>query len=84
MLSIFKNFKFNLQDKEPELARMAKDVNLEQSTGLASDSSSNSSSSSSSSDSDETDSETNTDSGQESISSKKKKRKMDLTQKKSS
>lgn len=65
-----------LQDKEPELAKIAKEVKLEQSTGVASDSSSNSSSSSSSSDS-ESDSDSNTDSGQESLTSKKKRRKME-------
>lgn len=66
-----------LQEKEPELAKLAESINIEESTGVASDSSSNSSSSSSSSSgsSDSEDSCSNTDSGQESLSAKKKKRK---------
>ncbi|CAD7091476.1 unnamed protein product [Hermetia illucens] len=66
-----------LREKEPELAKLAESINIEESTGVASDSSSNSSSSSSSSSgsSDSEDSCSNTDSGQESLSAKKKKRK---------
>lgn len=63
------------QEKDTELATVAARVNLDQSTGFASDSSSNSSSSSSSSSSsDDSDSDSNTDSGQESLTAKKKKR----------
>lgn len=69
---------FSKQEKEPSLAEVAARVNLEESTGFASDSSSNSSSSSSSSSSDssssDSDSDSNTDSGQESLTAKKKKR----------
>lgn len=66
-----------LQEKEPELAKVAEGINIEQSTGVASDSSSNSSSSSSSSSSSDSDDSCsdNTDSGQESLTAKKKKRK---------
>lgn len=65
-----------LRDVEPELAKMADTINIDQSTGFASDSSSNSSSSSSSSSSsdDDSDSCSNTDSGQESLTAKKKKK----------
>ncbi|EFA11464.2 Bifunctional arginine demethylase and lysyl-hydroxylase PSR-like Protein [Tribolium castaneum] len=60
---------------EPDLAKLAERINIEQPSGMASDSSSDSSSSSSS-DSDSTDSEDG-DSGQESITAKKKRRKSD-------
>ncbi|XP_055845188.1 bifunctional arginine demethylase and lysyl-hydroxylase PSR [Episyrphus balteatus] len=65
-----------LREVEPELAKMAENINIDQSTGFASDSSSNSSSSSSSSSSsdDDSDSCSNTDSGQESLTAKKKKK----------
>lgn len=65
-----------LRDVEPELAKLADSINIDQSTGFASDSSSNSSSSSSSSSSsnDDSDSCSNTDSGQESLTAKKKKK----------
>uniref|UniRef100_A0A1A9VLW6 JmjC domain-containing protein n=1 Tax=Glossina austeni TaxID=7395 RepID=A0A1A9VLW6_GLOAU len=78
-----------LHEKEPELAKIADSINIDQSTGFASDSSSNSSSSSSSSSSSGSESEpadnnndnscsSNTDSGQESLTAKKKKkRRMD-------
>lgn len=61
-----------LREVQPELAKMAADIDIAQSTGVASDSSTNSSSSSSSS-SEETDS-SNTDSGQESLSARKSKK----------
>ncbi|KAK9758749.1 JmjC domain, hydroxylase [Popillia japonica] len=63
-----------LREKEPRLAQLADRINLEQPSGVASDSSSNSSSSSS--DSESTISEDN-DSGQESLTAKKKRRKSD-------
>ncbi|XP_037946275.1 bifunctional arginine demethylase and lysyl-hydroxylase PSR-like [Teleopsis dalmanni] len=70
-----------LREKEPELAKIAEGINIDQSTGFASDSSSNSSSSSSSSSSSDSeggdgscDSCSNTDSGQESLTAKKKKK----------
>ncbi|XP_036342942.1 bifunctional arginine demethylase and lysyl-hydroxylase PSR-like [Rhagoletis pomonella] len=70
-----------LRVKEPELAKLAESIKVDQSTGFASDSSSNSSSSSSSSSS-STENEgngidscsSNTDSGQESLTAKKKKK----------
>ncbi|KAJ8979890.1 hypothetical protein NQ317_017513 [Molorchus minor] len=65
----------SIKEKEPNLAALADRINLEQPSGVASDSSSNSSSSSSS-DSDSTNSEDD-DSGQESITAKKKRRKSD-------
>ncbi|XP_030748380.1 bifunctional arginine demethylase and lysyl-hydroxylase PSR isoform X2 [Sitophilus oryzae] len=61
-----------LRVKEPNLAAFADRINLEQPSGVASDSSSNSASSSS--DSDSSDSEDN-DSGQESLTAKKKRKK---------
>ncbi|KXJ79915.1 hypothetical protein RP20_CCG027550 [Aedes albopictus] len=61
------------QKVEPDLAKVATEIDVGQSTGVASDSSSNSSSSSSSSSSDESDS-SNTDSGQESLSAHKTKK----------
>lgn len=64
-----------LRDREPQLAELVDQINLEQPSGVASDSSS-SSSSSSSSDSDSSNSE-DEDSGQESLSAKKKRRKSD-------
>ncbi|KRT81159.1 hypothetical protein AMK59_5274 [Oryctes borbonicus] len=63
-----------LREKEPRLAQLAERINLEQPSGVASDSSS--SSSSSSSDSENTMSEDD-DSGQESLTAKKKRRKSD-------
>lgn len=65
-----------LREHQPELAALAEKTNLEQPSGLASDSSSNSSSSSSDSESTKTNSE-DEDSGQESITAKRKKRKSD-------
>lgn len=63
-----------LKEKEPMLSQLAERINLEQPSGVASDSSSNSSSSSSSgSDSCNSDD----DSGQESITAKKKRRNSD-------
>lgn len=62
-----------LRKHEPDLAKLADRINIEQPSGMASDSSSDSSSSSSS---DSTHSE-DLDSGQESISARKKKRKSD-------
>ncbi|CAD6994972.1 bifunctional arginine demethylase and lysyl-hydroxylase PSR [Ceratitis capitata] len=69
-----------LHEKEPDLAKLAESINIDQSTGFASDSSSNSSSSSSSSSSSENEGDgsdscsSNTDSGQESLTAKKKKK----------
>lgn len=68
-----------LQGKEPDLFKIAESINVDQTTGFASDSSSNSSSSSSSSSSSggedsDCDSCSNTDSGQESLTAKKKKK----------
>lgn len=65
-----------LRIHEPMLAQLADRINLEQPSGVASDSSS-SSSSSSSSDSDESTNSEDDDSGQESITAKKKRRKSD-------
>lgn len=63
-----------LKENEPHLYAMANQIDLQKSTGFASDSSSNSSSSSSS-DSSDSDSDSNTDdSGQESLSAHKTKR----------
>lgn len=67
------NLSSSRQEVEPELAKVAAEIDVGQSTGVASDSSSNSSSSSSSSSSDESDS-SNTDSGQESLSAHKTKK----------
>ncbi|XP_018322726.1 bifunctional arginine demethylase and lysyl-hydroxylase PSR [Agrilus planipennis] len=64
-----------LHEKEPRLAQLAERINIEQPSGVASDSSSNSSSSSSS-DTGSSNSE-DEDSGQESLTAKKKKRKSD-------
>ncbi|KAK9890197.1 hypothetical protein WA026_010308 [Henosepilachna vigintioctopunctata] len=64
-----------LQQNEPMLALLAERINIEQPSGVASDSS-NSSSSSSSESEDSTESE-NDDSGQESLTAKKKRRKSD-------
>lgn len=64
-----------LGEKEPALAQIAYKINIEQPSGVASDSSS-SSSSSSSSDSDSSNSEDG-DSGQESLTARKKRKKSD-------
>ncbi|KPI95168.1 PREDICTED: bifunctional arginine demethylase and lysyl-hydroxylase PSR [Papilio xuthus] len=64
-----------LESKEPDLFKVASSMDLNQSTGVASDSSSNSSSSSSDSDSSSSNSSSEEDSGQESITAHKKKRK---------
>lgn len=64
-----------LENKDPDLYKIASSMDLNQSTGVASDSSSNSSSSSSDSDSSSTNSSSEEDSGQESITAHKKKRK---------
>ncbi|CAG4958384.1 unnamed protein product [Parnassius apollo] len=64
-----------LEAKEPDLYKIASSMDLNQSTGVASDSSSNSSSSSSDSDSSSSNSSSEEDSGQESITAHKKKRK---------
>ncbi|XP_013133194.1 PREDICTED: bifunctional arginine demethylase and lysyl-hydroxylase PSR [Papilio polytes] len=64
-----------LESKEPDLYKVASSMDLNQSTGVASDSSSNSSSSSSDSDSSSSNSSSEEDSGQESITAHKKKRK---------
>lgn len=63
-----------LKEKEPRLGQLAERINVEQPSGVASDSSSNSSSSSSS-ESESTDEDK--DSGQESLTAKKKSRKCD-------
>ncbi|XP_045481957.1 bifunctional arginine demethylase and lysyl-hydroxylase PSR [Harmonia axyridis] len=63
-----------LKQNEPMLALLAERINIEQSSGVASDSSNSSSSSSSES---ENSSHSDEDSGQESISAKKKRRKSD-------
>lgn len=63
-----------LKEKEPNLATLTERINIDTSSGVASDSSSNSSSSSSSSSSNTDEDE---DSGQESITAKKKRRKSD-------
>ncbi|CAK1602498.1 unnamed protein product [Parnassius mnemosyne] len=64
-----------LENKEPDLYKVASSMDLNQGTGVASDSSSNSSSSSSDSDSSSSNSSSEEDSGQESITAHKKKRK---------
>ncbi|CAH0405130.1 unnamed protein product [Chilo suppressalis] len=68
-----------LEAKEPDLYKIASSLDINQSTGVASDSSSNSSSSSSDSESSSSESSSEEDSGQESISAhkKKKRRKVD-------
>ncbi|XP_004923869.1 bifunctional arginine demethylase and lysyl-hydroxylase PSR [Bombyx mandarina] len=66
-----------LEAKEPDLYKIASSVDVNQSTGVASDSSSNSSSSSSDSDTSSSDS-SEEDSGQESITAHKKKRRKKL------
>ncbi|XP_068626692.1 bifunctional arginine demethylase and lysyl-hydroxylase PSR [Battus philenor] len=63
-----------LESKEHDLYKIASSMDLNQSTGVASDSSSNSSSSSSDSDSSSSNSSSEEDSGQESITAHKKKR----------
>ncbi|XP_041975055.1 bifunctional arginine demethylase and lysyl-hydroxylase PSR [Aricia agestis] len=67
-----------LEMKDPELYKIASSIDLNQSTGVASDSSSNSNSSSSESDSSSSGSSSEEDSGQESITAHKKKRKRKL------
>ncbi|KAL7037968.1 hypothetical protein ACKWTF_009422 [Chironomus riparius] len=69
-----------LKEVEPDVAKMAEKINVNESSGMASDSSSNSSSSSSSSSSDQdSDSSSESDSGQESLTAHKtkKRRKLD-------
>jgi histone arginine demethylase JMJD6 len=69
-----------LKEVEPDIAKMAERININESSGMASDSSSNSSSSSSSSSSDQdSDSSSESDSGQESLTAHKtkKRRKLD-------
>lgn len=63
---------FLLQLKVPDIASLAEQVDISQSTGVASDSSSCSSSSSSESSDSDSNSESDSDSGQESLSAKKK------------
>lgn len=65
-----------LKEKEPRLALLAQRINIEQPSGVASDSSSNSSSSSSSET--ECSNSEDEDSGQESLTAKKKRRKSDV------
>ncbi|XP_022914997.1 bifunctional arginine demethylase and lysyl-hydroxylase PSR [Onthophagus taurus] len=66
-----------LREKEPRLAMLADRVNLEEPSGVASDSSSNSSSSSSDTENGGGSNSENDDSGQESLTAKKKRRKSD-------
>jgi len=69
-----------LKEAEPDVAKMAEKINVNESSGMASDSSSNSSSSSSSSSADQdSDSSSESDSGQESLTAHKtkKRRKLD-------
>lgn len=68
-----------LKEVEPDLAKIAEQINVNESSGFASDSSSNSSSSSSSSSSDEdSDSSSESDSGQESLTAHKTKKRRKL------
>lgn len=66
---------------EPDLAKLAENINVNSSSGFASDSSSNSSSSSSSSSDEDSDSSSsNEDSGQESLTAHKAKKRRKLNE----
>lgn len=79
ILTAYNTSQYQSQDVEPDLAKLAENINVNSSSGFASDSSSNSSSSSSSSSDEDSDSSSsNEDSGQESLTAHKakKRRKM--------